>query len=172
MRSFGSVFFGEGTKSWSISGPSNKEWYTPDIPTYDYNLAESKRLLASLGYKDGNGDGIIEDPRGNPVTFQLKTNADNTMRVAAGELHSGRSREGRHPRHPLADRLQLADYESAKRPSVRGDPAGFAERGAAGSRRTRRTCCDRRASRTTSSSSSRSPRRRKKHVSINSSTSW
>jgi peptide/nickel transport system substrate-binding protein len=82
----GSVFFGEGTKSWSISGPSNKEWYTPDIPAYDYNLTESKRLLASLGYKDGNGDGIIEDPRGNPVTFQLKTNADNTMRVAAANF--------------------------------------------------------------------------------------
>jgi peptide/nickel transport system substrate-binding protein len=82
----GSVFFGEGTKSWSISGPSNKEWYTPDIPTYDYNLAESKRLLASIGYKDGNGDGIIEDLRGNPVTFQLKTNADNTMRVAAANF--------------------------------------------------------------------------------------
>jgi peptide/nickel transport system substrate-binding protein len=81
-----SVFFGEGSKSWSIAGPSNKEWYTPDIPTSDYDVAESKRLLASIGYKDGNGDGVIEDPRGNPVTFQLKTNADNTMRVAAANF--------------------------------------------------------------------------------------
>jgi peptide/nickel transport system substrate-binding protein len=80
------VFFGEGSKNWSIAGPSDKEWYTPDLPKYDYNVAESKRLLASIGFKDGNGDGVIEDNRGNPVTFQLKTNADNTMRVAAANF--------------------------------------------------------------------------------------
>lgn len=81
-----SVFFGEGTKSWSLTGPSNKEWYSPDLPHDDYNIAESKRLLASIGFKDGNGDGVLEDPRGNPVTFQLKTNADNTMRVASANF--------------------------------------------------------------------------------------
>ena len=81
-----SVFFGEGTKSWSIAGPSNKEWYTPELPHDDYNVAESKRLLASIGLKDGNGDGVLEDPRGNPVTFQLKTNADNVMRVATANF--------------------------------------------------------------------------------------
>ena len=81
-----SVFYGEGTKSWSISGPSNKVWFTPDLPHDDYNVAESKRLLASIGFKDGNGDGVIEDTRGNPVSFQLKTNADNTMRVASANF--------------------------------------------------------------------------------------
>ena len=81
-----SVFFGEGTKTWSLNGPSNKEWHAPDVPHDDYNVAESKRLLASLGFKDGNGDGVLEDPRGNPVAFQLKTNADNTMRVATANF--------------------------------------------------------------------------------------
>ena len=81
-----SVFFGEGTKSWSIVGPSSKEWYTPDLPHYDYDVAEAKRLLAGIGFKDGNGDGVLEDALGNPVAFQLKTNADNTMRVAAANF--------------------------------------------------------------------------------------
>ena len=81
-----SVFFGEGTKSWSISGPSNKEWYTPELPQHDYDVVESKRLLASIGFKDGNGDGVLEDPRGTPVNFQLKTNADNVMRVATANF--------------------------------------------------------------------------------------
>ncbi len=40
----------------------------------------------SIGFKDGNGDGVLEDPRGNPVAFQLKTNADNTMRVATANF--------------------------------------------------------------------------------------
>ena len=52
-----SVFFGEATKNWALAGPSNKEWHSPDLPHYDYNPAESKRLLASIGFKDGNGDG-------------------------------------------------------------------------------------------------------------------
>ncbi len=81
-----SVFYGEGSKSWSISGPSNKEWYTPDLVHYDYNVAESKRLLASIGFKDGNGDGVLEDAKGHPISFQLKTNSDNTMRVATANF--------------------------------------------------------------------------------------
>ena len=167
-----SVFFGEGTKSWSIAGPSNKEWYTPDIPTYDYNLAESKRLLASIGYKDGNGDGVHRGPARQPGHVPAEDERRQHDARGGGELHSGRSREGRHPRHPVADRLQLADYESAKRPAVRGDPAGFAERRAAGSGERAEPAAIVRASPTTSSSSSRSPRRRKKRGSISSSTSW
>lgn len=81
-----SIFYSEGTKGWSISSPSNKEWYIPDLVHYDYNLPESKRLLASLGFKDGNGDGVLEDTRGNPITFQLKTNSDNTMRVSTANF--------------------------------------------------------------------------------------
>jgi peptide/nickel transport system substrate-binding protein len=81
-----SVFFGEGTKSWSISSPSNKQWHIPDLIHYDYNVSAAKRLLATIGFKDSNGDGVIEDARGNPVGFQLKTNADNTMRVATANF--------------------------------------------------------------------------------------
>ena len=53
---------------------------------YDYNVAESKRLLASMGFKDGNGDGVLEDAKGHPISFQLKTNSDNVMRVATANF--------------------------------------------------------------------------------------
>jgi peptide/nickel transport system substrate-binding protein len=81
-----SVFYGEGTKSWSITGPSNKVWHTPELVHYDYNVAESRRLLASIGFKDGDGDGVLEDTKGNPISFQLKTNSDNVMRVATANF--------------------------------------------------------------------------------------
>jgi peptide/nickel transport system substrate-binding protein len=77
-----SVFFGEGVKNWAIATPGNKVWHSPDLLRHDYNPAEAKRLLASLGWKDGNGDGVIEDTRGNAVTFLLKTNSSNTTRIA------------------------------------------------------------------------------------------
>jgi peptide/nickel transport system substrate-binding protein len=77
-----SIFFGSAEKSWSLASRGNKRWYVPDLPHYDYNPTEAKRLLASLGYRDGNGDGVLEDTHGNAMTFSVKTNADNTIRVA------------------------------------------------------------------------------------------
>ena len=77
-----SVFFGEGLKNWAIATPSNKLWHSPDLIKFDYNPEEAKRLLAGLGFKDRNGDGVIEDARGNPVRFTLKTNSNNTTRIA------------------------------------------------------------------------------------------
>lgn len=76
-----SIFFGDAVKNWSTSTPGSKVWYTPDVVKYDFNLEESKRLLASLGWKDTNGDGVLEDAKGQTVTFTLKTNSDNKMRV-------------------------------------------------------------------------------------------
>jgi peptide/nickel transport system substrate-binding protein len=81
-----SIYYGEGEKNWGDATRNNKEWYIADLPHYDYNPAESKRLLASLGFKDANGDGVLEDARGHAVSFTLKTNADNTMRVAAANF--------------------------------------------------------------------------------------
>ncbi len=81
-----SIFFGEGEKNWSDTTRNNKEWHIPDLVHYDYNPAESKRLLATIGFRDANGDGVLEDTQGNPVSFTLKTNADNTMRVAAANF--------------------------------------------------------------------------------------
>jgi peptide/nickel transport system substrate-binding protein len=76
-----SIFFGDAVKNWSTSTAGSKVWYTPDVVKYDFNLEESKRLLASLGWKDTNGDGLIEDNKGQTVSFTLKTNSDNKTRV-------------------------------------------------------------------------------------------
>ncbi len=77
-----SVFFGDGLKNWAIATPSNKLWHSPDLLKFDYNPEEAKRLLAGMGWKDRNGDGVIEDARGHAVTFTLKTNSNNTTRIA------------------------------------------------------------------------------------------
>jgi peptide/nickel transport system substrate-binding protein len=76
-----SVLFGEGVKNWSTSTPGNKIWYTPDAAGFDYNPDDSKKLLASLGYKDKDGDGYLEDTGGHTISFTLKTNGDNVLRT-------------------------------------------------------------------------------------------
>ena len=35
-----------------------------------------------MGFKDTNGDGFLEDARGNQVGFMLKTNSSNALRVS------------------------------------------------------------------------------------------
>ena len=94
-----SIFFGYGEKSWSLAGRGNTEWHVPDLVRSDYNPDEAKRLLASLGFKDSDRDGVIEDTKGNPVSFNLSTNSSNVIRVAHDELHQGRSGEDRDSRH-------------------------------------------------------------------------
>ena len=76
-----SLFFGQAEKNWSLDSRANKEWFVRDLVHYDHNPADAQKLLASLGWKDGNGDGVLEDTHGNPISFAIKTNADNLLRV-------------------------------------------------------------------------------------------
>ena len=76
------VFYGYGQKNWSQSTTSNTVWHTPDIAKPDYNPAEAKRLLAGMGFRDANGDGVLEDARGRQASFMLKTNSSNALRVS------------------------------------------------------------------------------------------
>jgi peptide/nickel transport system substrate-binding protein len=39
-------------------------------------------MLASLGFSDKNGDGILEDREGHPLEFNLLTNTGNTTRIS------------------------------------------------------------------------------------------
>ncbi|TMQ69191.1 MAG: hypothetical protein E6K81_15500, partial [Candidatus Eisenbacteria bacterium] len=60
----------------------NHVWYNPDLPHLDYDPARAKQLLASLGWKDRNGDGYLEDQAGHTIEFSVKTNGDNKVRTA------------------------------------------------------------------------------------------
>lgn len=77
-----SVLYGEGSKYWSYSTAGDKRWALPDVPHYDYQPEQARRLLASLGMVDRDGDGILEDASGHPVSISLKTTANNESRVA------------------------------------------------------------------------------------------
>lgn len=81
-----SIFFGSGVKNWSTMTPGNKVWYNPNVRHFDQNIEESKKLLAGLGWKDKDGDGFLEDTHGHTISFSLKTNSDNRLRIAMGNF--------------------------------------------------------------------------------------
>jgi peptide/nickel transport system substrate-binding protein len=75
-------YFGSAVKNWSPLTPGCAHWHVPGMTGDDYDPEGSKRLLASLGLRDRDHDGLLEDARGNVVSFTLKTNSDNNVRVA------------------------------------------------------------------------------------------
>ncbi len=70
-----------GTPQHAAMSPSAGFYYNPDVLKYDYDLKKAKDLLTKAGFIDRNGDGIIEDKKGNPVQFNLYTNSGSVVRV-------------------------------------------------------------------------------------------
>ncbi len=77
-----SAYYGAAVKNFSNTTAGNKIWYNPDLPHFDYDPVKAKALLASLGWKDTNGDGFLEDGKGHTIEFTMKTNSDNKVRTA------------------------------------------------------------------------------------------
>jgi peptide/nickel transport system substrate-binding protein len=76
-----SVFFGEGMKNWTLMTPGYRLFHDPSVTGPDHDPAGARRLLASIGFRDRDGDGTIEDPKGHPVRFTLETNASSNPRI-------------------------------------------------------------------------------------------
>jgi peptide/nickel transport system substrate-binding protein len=76
------VFNGLGVPIYSLCSPSNKVWYD-DAATkkYPYDPDKARAMLAEIGMTDRDGDGIVEDSKGNPVRFRVETNVENNTRV-------------------------------------------------------------------------------------------
>jgi peptide/nickel transport system substrate-binding protein len=76
------VFLGAAEPLQGPVSPSNTAWYPPasyaGIDRQAYDLAKARVLLAALGLRDTNGDGVLEDAAGAPARFTLITQKGNT----------------------------------------------------------------------------------------------
>lgn len=59
--------------------------YNPDIPRYSFDPTRAAELLAGAGWKDSDGDGIL-DKEGQPLSFSLMTSDDATLLRVAEEV--------------------------------------------------------------------------------------
>ncbi len=78
------VLYGYGTVA---SGPfPNHLWYSnPNVKPLPFDPERSKRLLYEAGWRDSNGDGVL-DRDGKPFRFTLITNSGNDTRRDIGVL--------------------------------------------------------------------------------------
>lgn len=78
------VLYGLGTVA---NGPFPPQlWYSnPHVKPLPYDPAKARQLLAEAGWKDMNGDGILEKD-GKPFSFKLITNSGNDTRRDVGVL--------------------------------------------------------------------------------------
>lgn len=80
------VMNGLGYPQWSPMAPSEGYFYTDSVPKYAYTLDTAKALLARAGFRDRNGDGIVEDSAGHTVEFSFVTNSGNNVRGKIAEI--------------------------------------------------------------------------------------
>jgi len=85
------VLYGLGA---AASGPfPNHLWYSnPNVKPLPYDPQKARQLLAEAGWKDTNGDGIL-DREGKPFRFTLITNSGNETRRDVGVLVQRQLRE-------------------------------------------------------------------------------
>src|SRR4030066_908517 len=78
------VLFGLGK---AATGPYVPDtWpYNPNAKKYEYNLDKAKALLSEAGWKDTDGDGLL-DKDGRPFEFTILTNMGNTLRMKTATI--------------------------------------------------------------------------------------
>jgi peptide/nickel transport system substrate-binding protein len=82
------VYLGAAVPISTPVSPGNRTWYSKDLPAFNQDPARSRQLLASLGLRDRNGDGTLEDKSGAPVRFSILTQGGHNRERVVSVLQS------------------------------------------------------------------------------------
>ncbi|HKQ03641.1 MAG TPA: ABC transporter substrate-binding protein [Blastocatellia bacterium] len=75
------VYAGRAVPLYSFITPADKIWYSDEVMKYPYDPERARRMLADIGLKDNDGDGVLEDGEGHRLEFSVITNSSNSQRV-------------------------------------------------------------------------------------------
>ena len=77
---------GLGKPQWSPISIPVKQFFTDDVAKFEYNPEKAAQLLAEIGFRTKNADGILVDASGRPLEFRLATNQGNNVREKIAQL--------------------------------------------------------------------------------------
>jgi peptide/nickel transport system substrate-binding protein len=113
------VFLGAAVPVYGPITPGNQRWYSPGLPRFEYDPAAARQLLAGLGLRDRNGDGILEDRAGAPAGFTIVTAKGNTALERGAEFIASELRKVGLQADVAAldvgaaiDRIERGDYDA------------------------------------------------------------
>ncbi len=79
------VAMGLAREAWGPIRPGN--WaFTDKVTRYEFDVVRAKALLEEAGWKDRDGDGVVEDAGGRPFAFTIRTNQGNDERKKIAEI--------------------------------------------------------------------------------------
>ena len=101
--------------------PNFGDFFNPDVEGYPHDIDKANELLDEAGYEDVDGDGIREDPNGDPLTinYAARANSDAAEPIALYYIQAWKEigldvqlLEGRlHETNAFYDRVQADDPE-------------------------------------------------------------
>ena len=74
------VYLGAAEPIFGPITPGHGEWFLPDLRKTDYDPARATSLLESIGLKDRNGDGKLDEEGGATARFTIATLKGHTVR--------------------------------------------------------------------------------------------
>jgi peptide/nickel transport system substrate-binding protein len=90
------IKYGQAQRVIGFVHPSNIKDYNTDIKPYDYNPDATKQMLADAGWKDSNGDGVLDMMIGNErveFTIDFSYNSGNDERKAVALMFQEEARK-------------------------------------------------------------------------------
>jgi len=77
------VFLGAAVPIFGPVTPGYGQWYTDDLPRTPFDPDTAGQLLASIGLRDADSDGVLDDADGRPVQFTVLTARGSSTRDRA-----------------------------------------------------------------------------------------
>lgn len=90
------VLYGLADPTVSMESPSNKKEYNAEIKPVPFSPEQAKKLLTEAGWKDANGDGILDktiNGRKTPLKLNLLLNAGNATREKIAQIFKEEARK-------------------------------------------------------------------------------
>ena len=75
-----SVYLGAAQPIYGPVTPRNRTWFSGSAPTYPHDATKARQLLASIGLRDRDGNGTLDDRAGRPVRFSVLIRQGGALR--------------------------------------------------------------------------------------------